>query len=80
MTAQSYAPLGDSHLPPIDSANSQVFWNLKGTHPNPQFYQLKKKINLFCLFKKESQLYIFKLEEFGITSDYILTSNEASAS
>ena len=81
MTAESYAPLGDSYLPPTDSANSHIALELEKETSTPQFYQLKKK-NQFVLLikKKKSQLCISKLQKFGIISDYILTSYEVSTS
>lgn len=58
MTAEPYAPLGDSYLPPTDSANSHIALELEKETSTPQFYQLKKKSICSAYFKKNHN-YVF---------------------
>lgn len=54
---QSYAPLGDSYLPPTDSANSHVALELEKETSTPQFYQLKKNQFVLLILNKVTTMY-----------------------
>lgn len=62
---RAYPSLGDSHLPPTDSDNSQTAlehekeaWTIYPCLSPTSFISLKK-INLFCLFKKKNHNHVF---------------------